>query len=153
MTMANAPESILIIWKKLGSKGCRIPSEVWSLWEPYIQELEEIAALVTQSQGGPVSVAMAREITKRTSDWQRFLRSIRSEAAGISRVENGQIWLDPDALELVVHYIGNDIYVIALIADVPKNDPRPLRVEDSPHILDRVRTIKAFIEQLKQATA
>jgi hypothetical protein len=150
--MANAPEKILLLWQRVEALKVVVPPEVWDLWKPYVQDLNEIAALVKKSAPGPVSAANALMIVDKSARLQRFIRALKASTDGKSTVDGTAVLLHPDVLELVTHYIGNDLYVILLVADVPKENPQPLPAAEALHIVERVKTIKEFLTRIRQQT-
>jgi hypothetical protein len=151
--MAGAPLSITLLWQRLKEEGVAIPPEVWEAWDGCLALLEDIKCLASVKDGEDLPVGRAGAVTQKSVLVQRFIRSIRPSSDGNSRVVEGVMYLHPLALELVVHYIGNDLYVIALIADVPANDPLPVPFEEAREIVRRAGLIRDFLDRLKGGTA
>ena len=96
---------------------------------------------------------LALAVSRKAALIQRFIRSIGVSPDRNCRMDGARVLLDPDVLELVVHYIGNDLYIIALAADVPLGNPQPIPPEDAARIIERAGAIRDFLAQLKERTA
>ncbi len=141
------------MWKRLEDRKILVLPEVWQAWEAgCIRHLDEIGGIVKQNNGCAIPVVDAEAIGKRAEILQKFVRGIKKSPDGISRVDEDEIFLEETARELTAHYLGNDIYKIALMADVYGPDPEPLPAENGPLICANISAIKEFIERLKNLT-
>jgi acyl carrier protein len=63
--------------------------------------------------------------------------------------------LHPILREMFTHYIGNDVYGINLIVGcyVDLKNPEPIPLEDVQKIINHTRTIKEFMNRLKDTTS
>jgi hypothetical protein len=151
--MANTPESIALLWKRLEEKKVTIPSDVWAVWQVgCIKELLEIRNITEKSNGGPIPASDAEAIGKKAYLVQKFVRSIKRSEDGRTQIQAERIYMEENARELVAHYIGNDLYKVSLIADIYGVNPDSLPPENGALILKNVNSIMEFIELLKSKT-
>jgi hypothetical protein len=151
--MANTPESIALLWKRLEEKKVKVPPEVWVVWQgACTKELQDIREIVGRNQGQPIPAADAELIGRKVYLVQKFVRSTRRTSDGVSRVQDDRIHLEDNVRELVAHYIGNDLYKVSLIADIYGVNPAPLPPEHGELILKNINAIMEFIELLKSKT-
>ena len=152
--MANAPEAISRLWKKLEEARPAVPASVWQVWEAEcLGVLDEIVLIVEQNKGASIPVKDAEAMGKRAERLQKFVRGIKRSGDGLNALgPDGAILLEDTIRDLVAHYLGNDIYKISLIVDVYGAYPQPLPEENGGLILRNIAAIKAFTNQLKART-
>jgi hypothetical protein len=151
--MANAPESILLIWQDLKERQVRIPPEIWAEFDAFcLAKTDEISALLEKARGRDLPVEDARAVGMAANAIHKFLNSLIGASDGVSRIHEGRILLDRLALDLVRHHLGNDLYKIVLIADVYDKDPQPVPAADAARIPAIVTSIRDFIHKLKLET-
>ena len=151
--MANTPESIALLWKRLEEKKVTIPSDVWAVWRVgCIRELVDICNITEKSRGGPIPASDAEAIGKKAYLVQKFVRSIKRSEDGGNRIQAERIYMEENVRDLVAHYIGNDLYKVSLIADIYGVNPDPLPPENGALILKNVNAIMEFIDLLKSKT-
>ena len=151
--MANTPESVQFLWKRLEANQVKIPVTVWIAWQDgCLRVLEDVCVIVRKSAGRPIPVADAEAISRKTELLQKFYRGIRRSSDGINQLCDGGMLMEATARELVAHYLGNDLFKIALLADVYGQSHQPLPPENGENILKNVQNIRDFVEQLKSRT-
>ncbi|MBF0619130.1 MAG: hypothetical protein HQL19_03065 [Candidatus Omnitrophica bacterium] len=151
--MAATPEGIRLLWKALEGAHERVAPAVWDAMDIFcVARLDEMIAIASRAGEGPVPVEDARVITALADRVRRFLQGFKRSSDGIGGVKDGVVMLSPIALELVAHYVGNDLYKIILIADVYDAFPEPLAAGAGVKIIANATMIKDFLKDLKEKT-
>ncbi|MBF0569231.1 MAG: hypothetical protein HQL18_00445 [Candidatus Omnitrophica bacterium] len=150
--MANTTPEEIRLWGALTQKGVKVPEAVWSFWqEKFVAVLDGIAAVAEEKSLEGLSVEEARGIVERVFALNVFVRSIvKSEERNV--LEGGQLVMETTIRQLIAHYIGNDLYKIALISDVSGPDPEPVPAVNVARILRNVAAIREFLQKLKDVT-
>ena len=70
------------------------------------------------------------------------------------RIEKKKLTVPQPIWELIDHHIGNDVYMISLIAGshVIGQEQEPIPVEDGQKIIKHCKEIKAFLQKLSSVT-
>jgi hypothetical protein len=157
--MANPLSNEKELYEQIKNEGITIKPEIWNLI--YHRLGNDITAINLLCQyyftnKEEVPILEAKKILIYTQDIKLIINSIISitkENFPFPELSNN-IPLHPIIREMFTHYIGNDVYVINLIVQdsIDPIDPHLLSSEITQKILNRTRTIKEFMERLREAT-
>lgn len=153
--MTNCPQSIQELWSKIERERIRIPAEVWSEWDREFNVLTDIEMIVRRCQMDPLSgmpPSEAKRVGILAGLLQAFVHGIRRSPTTESYLDQGTVVVEQTVKDLVAHYVGNDLYKIALIVDVYGPHPEPVPPEDAGKILQAVDSIRDFSIRLRNAT-
>ncbi|MBF0387846.1 MAG: hypothetical protein HQL20_08325 [Candidatus Omnitrophica bacterium] len=141
------------LWAQISRDGIRVPKEVWAAWFGTTgASVNEIRAIAGSMPGEPISLKQANEISIRVNLLARVFKDIRRSPNQDSRVEAGMIILNPTVKDLMAHYVGNNLYKIALMVDVYEQNPAPVAAEVRGKTIACLDAIDVFIKRLEQET-
>ncbi|MBF0595164.1 MAG: hypothetical protein HQL22_09370 [Candidatus Omnitrophica bacterium] len=152
--MAGAIHAINILWDDIASRNVRVSDDVWSVGTRQMGSgMDEIRALLALEPGRPVSVKDAYAINACVSRLARWFKSVKRAYGVGARVDQGDVLvLDPALKDLMAHYIGNDLYKIALIVDIYGEVPEPLPASAREKLLQILAGMDDFMTRLRLAT-
>jgi len=158
--MANPLPNEKELYQKIEGEKITIPDGIWDLLYHRIGDDVTAINLLCQyyfSNQQAVPLEEAKKILLHT----HHIKDIVDKITHSSR-ENfffpefiNDVPLHPALREMLTHYIGNDVYMINLIVGnaVDPLAPEPLSQEDTQKVLNHTRTIRGFMEKLRQATS
>jgi acyl carrier protein len=157
--MANPLPNEKELYGRIESEGIAMPAEIWDLLYNHIGDdvtaINFICKYHLESQL-PIPVSQAQKILHHTHHIKDIVnKTTVTSKEGLDFPEFiDDMPLHPILREMLTHYIGNDIYVITLIAGdaVDPLAPEPLSLENCEKILGRTRSISDFMERLRSAT-
>lgn len=151
--MAKEPASVLVRWQELEHKKINIPPEVWEQFDRQcLSRMNDILALLQKAEGRDLDVDDAKAVVISAMAVQKFVSGISSAETGVSAVRQDRILMDRVALDLVHHYIGNDLYKVVLMADVYDGNPQPIPSSQLGRILECIHAVRGFLQRLRSAT-
>ena len=151
--MSTELEIINYLWKDITNRQVCLPAEIWITWGENLGGfLNKIHAIASRELDTPLAIEDVETINIYVHQLVRSFKIIRRGSGSESFVKAGVIFLDPAVKDLMAHYVGNDLYKIALMVDVYGEDSTPLSSEIRMKILSTIDSIYAFIERLKRST-
>ncbi len=151
--MASLSRLVDLLWDDIAINGVRVPVDVWTAWSSTMDSsFEEIRLLAGASSGAPLSFKDANAINVCVNRLSRSFKDIRRSDGASSRIVDGQIFIHPLVKDLMAHYVGNDLYKIALMVDTYGEAPVPLPAEVREKILACLHAVDCFIIRLKAMT-
>lgn len=148
------------LYEQIKKENITVSSDIWGLLYNYVGDNVTAISLLCQyylDNNESIPVEEAKRIITHT----RHIKDIVNKATLVSKENfpfpefSDDIPLHSVIREMVTHYIGNDVYVINLIVgnSIDPMDPKPLVLDDIENILVRTRSIKNFMDKLREATS
>jgi hypothetical protein len=138
--------------KDISDRRVCIPAEVWMAWgENMGGLLNKVQTLVSRETGVPIAAEDVETLNIYVQQLVRAFKLIRRGTMGKNSVKDGVVYLDPVVKDLMAHYVGNDLYKIALMVDVNDEETATLPAEVREKILRCIGSIYVFIERLKRS--
>lgn len=157
--MANPLPKEKELYQQLKEEKAAISPEIWDLLYNRLGDgITSINLLCRYylNETTPIPISEAKKILLYT----RHIKEIVNKVAAVSNKDfpfpefSDGIPLHPILREMFTHYIGNDIYIINLIVldSVDPKDPRDVPLDSIQRILAHTRTIREFMDKLREAT-
>jgi len=157
--MANPLPEEKALYEKIKSEKLAISHGVWDLLYDRIGDDVTAINLISECSldaKEPISEKDAKKIMEYTHDIKDIVTKItqakRENDFFPELLSDGP--LHQDIREMFTHYIGNDVYIINLIVGnaLDPAEEEPLAGEEIQKILKHTRTIKEFMDRLREAT-
>ncbi len=157
--MANPLPNEKLIYERIKNENIGISSDIWNLLYNYVGDNVTAINLLCQYYSNANESIPVQE-TRKIITYTRHIKDIVNKVTMVSQEGfpfpefSNDIPLHPVIRDMVTHYIGNDVYMINLIAgnSIDSSNAVPLSLEDTRHILDHTRSIKDFMDKLRKAT-
>lgn len=158
--MANPLPNEKELYARIKNEKLTVSPDIWDLLYNRIGDDISSINLLCQyylNERQPIPVLEAKKILNYT----RHIRTIINDIT-LTAKENfpfpefsNSIPLHPILREMFTHYIGNDVYGINMIVGcyIDPADPQPIPLEDIQKIINRTRSIREFMERLRNATS
>lgn len=157
--MANPLPNEKELYEQISNERIKIDPEIWDLLYNRIGDDVSSVNLLCQyylEAKQPVPVNEAKKILM----YNRHIKEIIREVTVVSKKDfyfpefSDNMPLHPIIREMFTHYIGNDVHIINLIVQdtIDPIDPKPLSLEIIKKILTHTRSIKEFMNRLREAT-
>lgn len=125
----------------------------------YISVINFIAGLYV-AKNEPVAIEDSRKILAYTMKITEIVdkllhhEKIGNENERLEKIKNRRMLMHPVVLELVKHYVGNDVSRINFIVSdyLDPIDPKPILIEHAKKILDSSLSMSAFLDKFRKAT-
>jgi len=158
--MANPLPNEKELYARIKNEKISISDDIWDLF--YNRVGDDISAInllcqyyLNEKKSIPASEA------KKILNYTHHIKNMVNDVTLSSKEKfpfpefSESIPLHPILREMFTHYIGNDVYGINLIVGcyVDLENPEPIPLEDVQKITNHTRTIKEFMNRLKEATS
>lgn len=152
--MAQCPPAIMALWDRLVAGGVYVPADVWHAWDRGMDpHLSRIRILLATDLNAPLFLKDAQAITVAIAGAQKFFSSVRRSAEGTSYLENGIIYFNPLVKDILAHHIGNDLYKIALMMDLPDSSAvSEVTPETRTLVTANLRMISECVQRIRHWT-
>ena len=160
--MANPLAHEKELYEQIKREKITVPLRIWDLMYHYMgDDISAISQIVFTylkvNQSIPIDDAKKiKEHTLRINETvNKIIRPDKmSGEEKIADLKKNEQMLHPIVNELFCHYIGNDVYGINLIVGfhIDPTDENPIPIEYAQKILDRINTMKQFMDRLREAT-
>jgi len=158
--MANPLPNEKELYERIKNERIAITPDIWGLLYNRIGDDVSSINLLCQyylNEKQPIPVLEAKKILNYT----HHIKTIVNDITLTSKEKfpfpefSQSIPLHPILREMFTHYIGNDVYGINLIVAcyVDPIDPQAIPLEDVQKIINHTRTIREFMERLRDATS
>lgn len=158
--MANPLPNEKELYERIRNEKISINPDIWDLLYNRIgDDLTNINLLCQYylNNNEPVPSEEAKKILRYT----RHIKDINNKITVASGEDSffpefgNSLPLQPIIREMFTHYIGNDVYAINLIVACYADpiDPQAIPLEDVQKIINHTRTIREFMERLRDATS
>ena len=156
--MANPLPNEKELYEKIQNDKIAIEPGIWDLL--YQRIGDDITAInllcqyyLTNKEDIPITEAgKILTYTRNIKDVVNKITAVSKESFPFPQFKDAL--LHPVIREMFTHYIGNDVYAINLMVQnlIDPVDPKPIPLEVNQKIIGRIRTTRAFMEKLRQAT-
>ena len=158
--MANPLPNEKELYKRIYRERISMDPQVWDLLYNRVGDDITTINLLCQlhlCDCQPIPVQEARKIltyTRHIKELLSHITNISDDKQKTFPVFVGAVPLHSILREMFTHYIGNDIYMINLIVEDATDpmQPEPLSVASTQKILNHTRSIRDFMDKLRQAT-
>ncbi|MBI4706354.1 MAG: acyl carrier protein [Candidatus Omnitrophica bacterium] len=158
--MANPLPDEKELYKRIYRERISMDPQVWDLLYNRVGDDITTINLLCQlhlCDCQPIPVQEARKIltyTRHIKELLSRITNIYDDNKKVFPVFVGTVPLHPVLREMFTHYIGNDVYMINLIVEDATDpmQPEPLSVASTQKILNHTRSIRDFMDKLRQAT-
>ncbi len=148
------------LYEQIKKENITVSSDIWGLIYNYVGDNVTAISLLCQyylKNNESIPVEEAKRIITHT----RHIKDIVNKVTLVSGEDfpfpefSDDIPLHSVIREMFTHYIGNDVYVINLIVgnSIDPMDSKSLALDDIENILTRTRSIKNFMDKLREATS
>lgn len=157
--VANSLPNEKELYARIKTEQIRVSPEIWDLLYNHIGDNLTAINLLCQYYLHNNKLTPIEE-AKKILLYCRHIKDINNKLTVVTDKDayfpelGDSLPLHPVIIEMLTHYIGNDVYMINLAVkdSIDPLDPRPLSIGVNQKILGHTRSIKEFMERLRIAT-
>ncbi len=163
--MANTHPREQQLYETIEKEQIKVPLFIWDLIYHYIgDDITAITHIVTSfcQYNESIDISSAKKILEHTQSIRSTMDKIlhpqkiedQEKIPSLEKIRKKDVQLHPVITELFTHYISNDVYGINMIVCfyLDPMDKNVIPVEDANKILDKLSTIKKFMDRLSLVT-
>jgi hypothetical protein len=163
--MANQHPRENQLFETIRTQRIKVPLYIWDLIYNFIgDDITAITHIASYHHpyGEPVPVADVKKMLGHTQSIRGTMDKIlhpdkisaNETIRPLEKIKARDTRLHPVITELFTHYISNDVYGINMIVSfyLDPLDENPISVDDTQKILDKIASMRHFLDRLSRAT-